>query len=92
MDYGCINGACGGDFGAAMPAMPASDCGCSGGGVSMQPAMETYSTGGMEMQPQAYETGGEYYGGEEYSTGESYEGAVEQYAPCLLYTSDAADE
>ena len=84
MDYGCINGACSGDFGAAMPA---SDCGCSGGAV-MQPAMESYSTGGEVYGGESY--GGESYSGETYTEPYSSEeqsgsheayGAEEQYAP-----------
>ena len=80
MDYGCINGACSGDFGAAMPAASA-DCGCSGSA-----AMPAYS--GEAVQSGEYSTGETYgqevysdsYGGDAYGN-EQYEGTVEQYAP-----------
>lgn len=68
MDYGCINGACGG----SIPGAPAGDCGCNSGGA----AVEYGTTTGQEYGGEVTQS----YGGESYE-GQSYEGTVEEYAP-----------
>ena len=70
LDYGCINGACGGDFGVPMPA----GCGCDGGVNQGMPVVQYGNQVSTDTHVQSYSAGGTY-------DSQNYAGAIEQYAP-----------